>query len=75
VPTILQRLPVSIAHVNLTVQGEVVRIKPYQIPLWISLTLKGLSRWDAKVPRFPALLDTAHNHNFSIQQRHLNDWA
>ncbi|HYV39813.1 MAG TPA: hypothetical protein VE988_29255, partial [Gemmataceae bacterium] len=26
-------------------------------------------------PRFPGILDTGHNHNFSINGSHLRDWA
>ena len=27
------------------------------------------------LPRFPAILDTGHNHNFSIRHQHLVNWA
>jgi hypothetical protein len=29
----------------------------------------------ATARRFPAILDTGHNHNFSIQHKHLVSWA
>src|SRR5205085_11564232 len=30
---------------------------------------------DENIPRFPALLDTGNNVDFSIQDRHLREWA
>jgi hypothetical protein len=54
--------------------AEVVRVKPLQIALRVSLTRRGLSGLGS-APPFPALLDTGNNHNFSIQSRHLLRWA
>ena len=37
---------------------------------WVSLSVRGvLSR------PFPAVVDTGHSHNFSIQETHLESWA
>jgi len=74
-PAILRRLPVPSKPVYLTVQGATVRIKPHQIPVWVSLTPRELPEWDPKAPKFLALLDTAHNHYFALQQRHLQEWG
>jgi hypothetical protein len=51
--------------------GEVVRLKPHQILLWVSLTHRGLERLPSATPRLPVLLDTGHNHNFSLREEHL----
>lgn len=46
--------------------GEAIRLKPHQILLWVSLTQRGLERLPPATPRLPVLLDTGHNHNFSL---------
>jgi hypothetical protein len=51
--------------------GEVIRLKPHQILLWVSLTHRGLDRLPPATPRLPVLLDTGHNHNLSLRQDHL----
>ena len=30
---------------------------------------------EPNIPRFPALLDTGNNYGFSVQDRHLREWA
>jgi hypothetical protein len=47
-----------------------VRLKPYQVLLWVSLTHRGLTQLPPGTPRVPALLDTGHNHNFSLREEH-----
>jgi hypothetical protein len=51
--------------------GATVRLKPYQVLLWLSITHRGLSRLPVGTPRLPALLDTGHNHNLSLREEHL----
>lgn len=51
--------------------GETIRLKPHQILLWVSLTHRGLERLPPATPRLPVLLDTGHNHNFSLHEKHL----
>lgn len=46
-------------------------LKPYQLVVWVSVTRRGLRQLPEGVPRLPALLDTGHNHNFSLRQEHL----
>jgi hypothetical protein len=57
------------------VQGERVRVIAYEVLVWISVTPKQLEKWIPGTPCFPAILDTAHTHNFSIQQRQMVNWA
>jgi hypothetical protein len=53
-----------------------VRVRGYEILVWVSLRPKQQLDWQPGGPRpFPALLDTAHTHNFSIQEDHVLRWA
>lgn len=54
--------------------GEVV-VRSYQIIVWVSITRQHATELDPATPRFPALLDTGNNHNFSLQQEHLLAWT
>lgn len=70
---ILRQLPFHDATSDIEVAGEVVPVRPYQVVVWVSLSVRDVLDRDA--PRFPAVLDTGHNHNFSIQERQLVAWA
>jgi hypothetical protein len=72
---IIDRLPYANDWVTLAVRGERVRVKPYQIVVWVSLSLEGLLEWDPRTPHFPAILDTGNNHNFSIGRGQLVRWG
>ena len=43
--------------------------------VWVSVHLTAVLEPDENIPRFPALLDTGNNVGFSIQDRHLREWA
>ena len=73
-PRILHRLPVPISSTNIVVRDEEVRIRAYEIVVWVSLAAREVFD-PSRLPRFPALLDTAHTHHFSIQEDHLLRWA
>lgn len=60
---------------KVTVQGREVSVKADQIIVWVSLTAGGSTRLDSGTPRFPAILDTGHTHNFSIKEQQLIEWA
>ena len=70
---ILRRLPVREAPDALDVGGEAIPVRAYQIIVWVSLSVEDTLAADAS--RFPAILDTGHGHNFSIQERQLVHWA
>jgi hypothetical protein len=70
-PRILDRLPIPTRDDVTFVGGEQVRIKAYEIIVWVSLQPERVVDWNPRTPRFPAILDTAHTHNFSIQEQHL----
>ena len=69
---VLNRLPFC-AHETTAIiaDGTAIAIRKYQIVAWISLSQKGVRELPADTPRFPAILDTGHNHNFSIRHDHL----
>lgn len=70
---IFRRLPFRDAPHTIEVAGEDVPIRAYQIVVWVSLSPGELLADDA--PRFPAVLDTGHSHNFSIREDLLLSWA
>ena len=70
---ILDRLPIASEPYEFGIRGARLRIKPFQII--VQLSISGLWKWDAAAPIIPALLDTGNNHNFSIQENHLVQWA
>jgi hypothetical protein len=72
---ILNRLPYATTPTSVTVRGEAVRVKAYQIIVWISVGPPETSEWDPRMPRLPAILDTGNNHNFSIRRGQLVQWA
>jgi len=57
------------------VQRESVTIFPFELVLWASLTPGDQLLLRADAARFPVVVDTAHSHNFSIRQTHLQSWA
>jgi hypothetical protein len=72
---LLNRLPYSAEPTTVNLRGEAVRVRPYQIVVWVSLNVRHVVEWDGRVPGFPAILDTGHTHNFSIRVSHLVRWA
>jgi len=72
---ILRHLPFREEADEVSCGLERVPIKPYQIIVWVSLTARPVVELPPTAPRLLALLDTGHNHNFSLQDRHLAQWA
>jgi hypothetical protein len=70
---ILRCLPFGEAPSAVEVVGETVPVRSYQIIVWVSLAIGETLPDDAR--RFPAVLDTGHSHNFSIQENQLARWA
>ena len=68
-----QTLTFSVAARDVTDLGypEAIRLKPYQVLLWVSITHRGLQHLPSGTPRLPVLLDTGHNHNLSLREEHL----
>jgi hypothetical protein len=52
--------------------GTRVVVRQFQIIVWISLSLESAVELADDSPRFPAILDTGHSHNFSIQHGQLH---
>jgi len=72
---ILDRLPYFSDPTSVRAPGESVRVKPYQIIVYVSVSLPALLDWDPHTPSFPAILDTGNNHNLSIRKGQLRLWA
>ncbi|MCY2987754.1 MAG: hypothetical protein NTY19_07810 [Planctomycetota bacterium] len=73
--TILRQFPFSNQVSTMQVGHETLRVRDHQIIVWVSITVWQSVEWDPQTPRFPAILDTGHTHNFSIQEQHLVRWA
>lgn len=72
---ILSRLPFSEGPSEVWTSDGVAEVKPYQIVVTVSVAARGVMELPAGSPRFPAILDTGTNHNFSIRREHLERWA
>jgi hypothetical protein len=72
---ILDRLPIPVERMSLQLGDRYVTVHRNQVLVWVSIHLSGALEPDETIPRFPALLDTGNNVDFSIQDRHLREWA
>src|SRR5262245_19347517 len=77
VPPIVRKLPFFKTRTSVTVGGQEVLVKSDQIVVWMSLSEGGKVDLDLDLDqlRFPAIVDTGHTHNFSIQEQQLAQWA
>jgi hypothetical protein len=71
----LDRLPITKERTSLRFGDRSISARPDQIVVWMSVHLPGVLEPEQSIPRFPALLDTGNNFGFSVQERHLRDWA
>jgi hypothetical protein len=60
---------------KVTVKGEIVGVKAFQIIVWVSIAVKGAPDWDPRIPKMPAILDIGNTHNFALTHEHLVRWA
>lgn len=74
-PVLLDHAPIPEHPTEVTVRGERVRARSDQIVLWVSLTNIQVTTLSPSATPFPVVLDTGHTHSFSIQARHLVNWA
>jgi hypothetical protein len=75
-PAILRQLPIAEAPSALVVgPGDVIAVHSYQVIVWVSVTARKANTLPPGAPRFPAILDPGHSHNFSIQDHHLQRWG
>lgn len=76
---ILDNLPYFDEMTDAYFDNRVVRVKAYQIIVWMSLTrplsMDAFLGLDPPPPRFPAVLDTGLSHNFLMREEHLREWA
>lgn len=72
---ILDRLPIAVRDDITFVGSERVNLKAHEIIVWVSLSVQTVFDWQPGIVHFPAILDPAHTHYFSIQEQHLVRWA
>ncbi len=72
---ILDRLPISVERASVQFGGRYVSVRSSQLLVWMSVHLSGVLEPEEFIPKFPALLDTGNNFGFSVQYRHLREWA
>jgi hypothetical protein len=72
---ILDRLPVLEQRSVATFGDRHVTVLRNQILVWVSVHLAGMLYPESSTPVVPALLDTGNNFDFTVQHRHLRDWA
>lgn len=72
---ILDHLPVLEQGTFVRFDDKHIKVRRDQILVWVSIHLAEVPRLEKNAPRIPALLDTGLNFDFSIQHRHLKEWA
>jgi hypothetical protein len=60
---------------TITIRGEQVTVKAFQIVVWVSVTTVFEERFAQTTPRFPAILDTGSMFTFAIREAQLRKWA
>ena len=68
-------MPITDDRTSLRFGDRYVTARPDQILVWVSVHMAGPLEPEESIPRFPALLDTGNNFGFSMQHRHLCEWA
>src|SRR5262245_16317523 len=68
-------LPIAETRTSLRFGGRHLTVHHNQLLVWVSVHLSGVLEPETGIPRFPAPLDTGNNVDFSIQDRHLREWA
>ena len=74
-PKILDRLPIPTHDDLVSVRNETVRVRQAEIIVWVSVNVESALGGNPALPHFPAIIDTGHTHNFSIQEQQLVRWA
>jgi hypothetical protein len=72
---VLDRLPITQERTSLWFGGRYITVHPNQVLVWVSVHMSEVLVPEKNIPRFPALLDTGNNFGFSVQGRHLREWA
>ncbi len=72
---IIDRLPIPVKHSSLRFGDRYTTLHRNQVLVWVSVHLAGALEPEENISRFPALLDTGNNFDFSVQDRHLREWA
>jgi hypothetical protein len=68
---ILRDLPFFDHETTIALATGKAVIRPFQVVVWVSITRDDVMSLDSAAPRFPAVIDTGNNHNFSLQEEQL----
>ena|SRR5947207_3337992 len=74
-PRFLNRSPFSDMPSELSFRDERIRIRADQMIVWMSITIERITSPNPSATPFPVILDTGHNHSFSMHEDHLLRWA
>ena len=74
-PYLVDRMPFMAEPGEFLIGGERVLVRAEQIIVWVSLSLHRRAEPNPSAVPFPVIVDTGHTHSFSIQERHLVEWA
>ncbi len=74
-PPVLRALPYFAHSTEVFMRDERVEVRAYQIIVWVGIAGVGEFQPAPDAPRFPAILDTGHNHMFAIRPTQLREWA
>jgi hypothetical protein len=74
-PILIDRVSIPEVTSELEFRGQRIRLRRDQIVVWVTVTKAVTDASDPRLVPFPAILDTGHNHTFSIRERQLVDWA
>jgi hypothetical protein len=72
---ILRRLPFTEIADEVSVDAERLVVKPWQIIVWVSITPRSALALPTQARRIPTIVDTGHNHYFSIDESQLLQWT
>jgi hypothetical protein len=72
---ILDRLPIPEKRWSLRIGDRYATAHRNQVLVWVSVNLASALEPETNILRFPALLDTGNNFDFSVQDRQLREWA
>jgi hypothetical protein len=70
---LINRQPLPEENSEVWTPDGLALVKPFQIVVMVSLSIGDVLEPGSR--RFPAILDTGHNHNFAIRRDHLDRWT
>jgi hypothetical protein len=72
---IIDQLLIAAVGLRVPMPDGAEDVKPYQIVLLVSIADRKIDVLPDGSPRFPAIRDTGHNHNFAMRQAQMERWT